>query len=475
MAIALSERRGYYGSDDELTTFLHQNGARIIHERDGGLIECYVPMDLIDHEEVAVRGEWAQSLALQMREYSDIHGGTGQKQTIGLGMILGESKLKIVDGFHRDAALHINGAPEVYASAQQTDWDGLYDDRIILAKDHTQVRFTRVVEWMRECWQYSGYPDQMSIVQALLQYRFQTSGKKLDINPEMVKATSEWVARKEAKWGIAAMTMRNYLQIAEHVDPTLVHTTREKTSSHVLEAPTQAIVQLFCDILPDNYDLQNLVMETAMARNLKGPEVRTICNAVKDKTFGEAEHTIKETDWSNLEVDYEETTQRARRRAHDPRYKGADVLYKAAQDVRAANERTDIIFEKEEEVNPEMMGMIKEARERAQQLILELGGLTSKLTTMIGDSGIEPSPEQEKVAGSLRPKEIPKGIVGVLHYLMGTTDTMPETFSTNDLHRAWGLVNNTPIKPKDWQSRFLSLQRSIVDSARMEKRLISSL
>lgn len=120
MAVALAERQEPYGRDDaHLIPFLLHNGVRIIHEREGGLVECYVPMEAIDHEDVAVRQEWAQNLAGQMRAYAEIHGGTGQGQTIGLGMVPGEPKLKISDGFHRDAALRINNAGEAYASARK--------------------------------------------------------------------------------------------------------------------------------------------------------------------------------------------------------------------------------------------------------------------------------------------------------------------------------------------------------------------
>jgi hypothetical protein len=514
MAIALSERREY-GPNDELIPFLHQVGARIIHEREGGLVECYVPMDAIDHEDVAVRQEWAQDLAGQMQAYAEVHGGTGQGQTIGLGMVPGEPKLKISDGFHRDAALRINRASEAYASARKTSWDELMDERIILAKDHTHVRFTRVVEWMHECWQHSGFPEEMTIVQALLLYGMRTSGRRLTEDPAVAKATAQWVAGKEAKWGIAAMTMREYLVIAENVDRALVHATRGKNRGDKLEAPTQAILKIFSEYIPKKFDLQNLVMNAAMAENLQGPQIRAVCKHIKNSSYKDAFKYVNSINWLEIENEYQETHARALRRARDPKYKGAAVLQASATEIRQVSERTNLITERGEDVTPEMVLRLEEARERAEQLMAQLGDLTLRLTEIIHgaphnqeyeenvSSDREPTDDElEAIEGGefsaiptaeeQEPKKegqsngevlegavvliLPEGtsqsIATLVSYLMGASDARPKEFDTADLHKAWGVVDSAPKKPKIWRSRFESLQKPLFQRAVVEERLM---
>src|SRR5690606_32346942 len=97
-----------------------------------------------------------------------------------------------------------------------------------------------------------------------------------------VIAAKTWVARKEEQWQMASMTIHGHLKIAANVDPKLVHSAREKRSGHVLEAPTQVILKVFSDELPDRFDLQNLIMDVAKAQNLKGPQVKALCLGVRD-------------------------------------------------------------------------------------------------------------------------------------------------------------------------------------------------
>jgi len=273
----------------------------IIGVREGGLVECYVPTELIDHEEVPVKEEWATSIAKQMRWTAAHEGGSGQQTPIQIGWIDGESKFKIIDGFHRDAALIINGEERIYATAKRTDWNSLYDSRIFTAKDHIHVRFSRVVQWIREVWQYSGIAEKMTVEQAVLLYRFDTDGSKLGIAQADVEAAKEWVKRKESQWEMAAMTIHSHLKVAEHVDPRLVHSTREKRSGHVLEAPTQSILKQLSEILPGkaNFGLQNIVVATAIAHNLKSPQVKALSLALKSKGEDSAQTFIDDIDWEN--------------------------------------------------------------------------------------------------------------------------------------------------------------------------------
>lgn len=356
----------------------------IIGTREGGLVDCMVPTELIDHEEVPVKKEWAEDLAAQMNEMAELRGGTGQLSPIILGQIEGESSFKIIDGFHRDAALKLNGEDHVYATVKQTDWDELYDVRIFTAKDHAHVRFSRVVQWIREVWELSGLSDQLTVEQAVLMYRFDTDGSKHGLDPDYVGKAKAWIKRKEELWGMAAMTFHGYLKVAEHVDPALVHSTREKTSGKSLEAPTQQIIRVFSEQIPDRFDLQNLVMRTAMERNLKGPDVKTVSVKVKNcKTVEEAEAVIAALDWNNLKPEYGETKKKALRQAYDPRNKGATVLAKVGLELSSIADRIDQSIDRGEEVTPEMANNVRMARARAERLARSLIDLMRKMDALV--------------------------------------------------------------------------------------------
>jgi hypothetical protein len=358
----------------------------VVGTREGGLLICWVPTELIDHEEVAVKEEWANTLAEQMRDVAARDGGNGQLSAIIVGLIPGVPKLKILDGFHRDAGLLKNHERQIFATVKLTNWNDLYDDRIFTAKDHVHVRFSRVVQWMREVWQYSGLSSDMTIEQAVLLYRFDSSGSRLGIDPEKVAAAKEWVRRKEDKWKMAAMTIHGHLMIAASVDPALVHSTREKTDGHVLEAPTQAILKIFSEQIPNNFTLQNMVMAAAMQHNLKGPEVNSLCIAVKNCAETEAAQTVIDNiDWTTWRPAYSETKNRALRRAYDPRYKGAMVFKRAIAEVENISARVENIISHGEQVDVEMQSRLREANESARLLISALGKVSAKLANIAGE------------------------------------------------------------------------------------------
>ncbi len=355
---------------------------QVLFERDGGLTECFVPSELIDHEEVPVKEEWAASLAKQMHTVSVTQGGTGQKTAIRLGWIEGESVFRIVDGFHRDAALVMNEEPLIYATVEKTDWNTLYDARIFTAKDHAHVRFSRVVKWIQEVWQYSGLEDKLKVEQAILLYRYDGNGTKLHLTSEEVEAAKEWVAKKEELWGMQAMTIHSHLQTAGQVDPSLVNATREKKKSHVLEAPTQQIIKTFSDYLPDDFDLQNLVWKSAKQHNLSAPQVKALCDKVKDKKFDEAQKILAATDVATIEPVYAETKTKQLRRASDPRHKGAAVLSAAVLEIERVNQRVTHSLERGEEVTPDMQANLTETLSKLKEVQAAIGALSVNLVKL---------------------------------------------------------------------------------------------
>ena len=92
------------------------NQVQILNERDGGLLEAYVPIDLINQEDVAVDQAHVLELAESIRQQSKTHEITGQLSPILLGLLPDHDKFVILDGFHRVPAVKLAGSEIVYAT-----------------------------------------------------------------------------------------------------------------------------------------------------------------------------------------------------------------------------------------------------------------------------------------------------------------------------------------------------------------------
>lgn len=524
------------GEEVDLRQFLLERGVEIAHERKGGLIECYIPADLIDYEEVPVDEELAKSLAHQMHDLAQSHHeGSGQQTPIGLRLIEGEEKLKISDGFHRDAALRINGEVVIYATVKKDDWDGLYDQRIFDSKNHPNLRFSRVVQWMRDIWDISGLGQEgLSLDQAILLYRFENqTGERLGITPEQADFARQWIEKKKEAWGIAAMTIHGHLKIAENVDPKLVHSTREKNRGDRLDAPTQSILKVFSERLPNNFEFQNLVMQAAIEHNLGAPKVAAVCQRIEGcETSEEAYYTIAQTDWDNLKPLFKSSTERSLRRAHDVRFQGALALKKSEEEIDRVLRRAELIEQRGEEVNEEMKRKVAEAWERAVELMTSLGQLANRLGGLAFDGSVEVTDEvdgddeqqaeasasdgastgskvasgspktggartqpRQETAGGMKGLEDDiwdrqrrereaaeaaqvsvddENTAALIEYLAGRAKLPIADFSKRQMLDAWRAVDGMKPKPPGWQERFRDLQPHIAEARRSgmaEKRL----
>lgn len=461
--------------DARVQTILNSSlilNAEVTGTREGGIVDCWVPVDLIDREEVPVKKEWAESLAKEMREIAQEKGGTGQLSPVILGLIEGEDNLKIIDGFHRDAALKMNGEERVYSAVQLTDWDGLYDVRIFTAKDHAHVRFSRVVQWIREVWGHSGLSDKMTLEQAILLYRFDTPGSNLGLDGADVNTAKTWVARKEQQWDMAAMTIHAHLKVAETVDPKLVHSTREKKNGDILEAPTQAILKIFANLIPDNFELQNLVMDSAMANNLKGPQVKALCEIIKDQELNEASQELSVVDFDELQPSYGKTQQNLRRRAHDVRYKGKGVFARVDWEIQSTLRRAKQTVERKEDIEPGMVENVKEAIAHARALQAEIGKVALELGRLINKDHIPspvPRPQPKTTQPKQKPEEPPVRLVeatedgsrqDIISFLSGKSDIgSVRTFTARELSQCFCEMEKIKGKDKGWRERFAFVQQ----------------
>src|ERR1700677_4418089 len=70
---------------------------RIVAKREGGLVEAYVPIDLIYMEDVPVDQSHAADLAASMRNKATKDGGTGQKSPSLIAEVPGVEHFFITD------------------------------------------------------------------------------------------------------------------------------------------------------------------------------------------------------------------------------------------------------------------------------------------------------------------------------------------------------------------------------------------
>lgn len=372
---------------EDLAEFLLSTNVNLLGERGSGQYIGEVPIDVVDYEEVPVREDWAGDLAVQMQETAKRETGTGQQEPIQLGWVRGESKLRIIDGFHREAAVRRNGSPSVFAVVKEIDINTLYDERIFNAKNHVYVRFSRVVHWMKEVWEHSGLSDKLTLSQAANLQTFNTSGARLGLAAEDVDAAKAWIKRKSELWQLHPMTIKDHLEIADTVAMDLVLATREKISSHKLEAPTQAILKVFKNSLPHQHELQRVVMETAIVNNLTGPQVKAVCTKVKSCTDREsAQAIIDEIDWDVWNAEYSSETERKLRRRHDARFQGARILAPALEAIERGNTRAQQSLDREEEVTPAMAENLRATDRLAARLVNDLGELRTRFGVLLGET-----------------------------------------------------------------------------------------
>lgn len=286
----------------------------IVGEREGGLIECYVPIRLICTEDVPVNDEHVTQLASSIEdEASKSVNGTGQLTPVLLGKIEDESQLRIIDGFHRTAALKNAGVEKIYATVKESTWDEVIDLRILTARTHKVVQFARIVEWVNDSWNRTPWSDRLDATQAFVLYNdHNVTGRRSGISTEEASEVREWVKNKCIQWKVSSTSIYDHLSVASVADPQLVNEARSSSRGDLLEHITPGHLKVIAKKLPYKFDIQRLVASTATARNLSIPETRSVVSKVsKCETFDEARAKIELINWSTLIPEYS-ATQRKR-------------------------------------------------------------------------------------------------------------------------------------------------------------------
>jgi len=277
------------------------DGLEILTRRDGGLYECMVPIDRVDHTDVPVDEAKLQSLVEDFDKQKTAHGGTGQKSPARVGYVPAETSFRIIDGFHRYTTIRLLGEGAIYATVEQLSLDDLLDERIRNANMHDNIRFARTAEWMGDSWAINPLSERMPITSAFTLAHFgnYTGARKFDLSKEERDACIDWAQSKAKAWGTTVASLYQTLKIALTVAPDLIHDVRPSkavvASSALRITPSTA--SILSSRLSNRFDHQRLVAEEASARSLTGGEIAKLSDEVLDMSVAEAREYIGSIDW----------------------------------------------------------------------------------------------------------------------------------------------------------------------------------
>ena len=283
----------------------------IIHERDGGKVEAMVPVDLIYREDVPVDQAHVDELAESILKEQAMRGDTeGQLSPVLLAEIPDRDTFLIIDGFHRDAALHQIGNEEVFSTIRRdSTMDEVVDLRILTANTHASVTFARIVEWVQDAWHKSPWAENLTAAQAFSLSRSGGTGRRLGLTPEEATEVLAWTADKCDRWRISKGTVYQSLATAQMADPELVKEARRRTGKHALTAITPQHLTVIAKALPKRYPEQRLVAKIAKANNFNLQSTRAVVEMLQHtSSLEEAQAIADETDWSNIKPSYGKTT-----------------------------------------------------------------------------------------------------------------------------------------------------------------------
>lgn len=280
---------------------------QVINERDGGLIEAYVPVGLVNQEEVAVDQAHVLELAESIRQQSKTHEITGQLSPVLLGQLPDQDKFVILDGFHRVPAVKLAGSEIVYATIKTNCTpEDVIDLRIVAANSHKKVKFARIVEWVDEAWQTTPWADRAGVSQAFVMTFLNGAGTGKGkagngLTKEDVQEIRGWVRQKCEQWDVNPVSVDRYLRTARQADPELVKSARERTSGHKLEVITPKHLDNIVRHLPNEYMLQDIVARAAVANTLTVAQTQSLSLAVaKAKTYEDMDAAIDSKIWERM-------------------------------------------------------------------------------------------------------------------------------------------------------------------------------
>ena len=222
-----------------------------------------------------------RELAKLIDQEAKLRPGTGQQIPVLLADVPDYDRLPILDGFHRVPALELLHRDTVFARIRpDTSWEEVVNLRITAATSHREVRFSRIVEWVEEAWEFHPLSHKIKGWQAFsFKNSNQMTGKNLGLTLDEVDEVKDWVDRKCEQWQIGPATIHNFLRLASEAAPELVRSVRERKSGHKLEALTQQHLAAVVKELPNLHEIQLEVAEVAKQQALSVSQTALLARA----------------------------------------------------------------------------------------------------------------------------------------------------------------------------------------------------
>jgi len=197
------------------------------------------------------------------RELADSIMGRGQLNPV----VVREETKEVIDGFHRVAAMKELGFNQVECVLTPCDDEGFWDFRIIQASLHKNVTFARAIDWIDKVFQLSPWTGRYKNAQGLFHATAQGTAPK---------EAMTWVEAKAKTWGLAPVTIENWLRTKEALETSLL----EEVKRGGTTVPTETYIEV-AHHLPTRPDLHKPLIEKAAKEDLSGKEVRTVAQALK--------------------------------------------------------------------------------------------------------------------------------------------------------------------------------------------------
>lgn len=254
----------------------------VVNERDGGLIDAWVPSDLILQTDVPVDQEHVTEITDSMQEQQAECGvRQGQLSPVLIAQMPGQEQFIIIDGFHRVASASKTAKPEVFATIKQVEsWEEIVDLRIITANTHKAVAFSRIITWVEESWSMTEWSKKLSPLQAfsLSASKSKNPGKHLGVTSEEMEQIRAWTTEKCTKWRTSNSIVMQHLGIAKDASPKLIIEARPRKSGHELPYITPQHLGVIARELPGkpNYEFQEAAAQYVTENNLSKEQTKKV-------------------------------------------------------------------------------------------------------------------------------------------------------------------------------------------------------
>lgn len=285
---------------------LPDRGIQVVNQRQGGLVEAFVPIKVVYREDVAVDETHVLELAGSIDAESRQGTHAGQLSPVLLGVVPDLSQLPIIDGFHRVAALDRLGRERVFATIKpDSSWEDIYDLRILTAVSHKTVQFARLMSWVDDAWERSPWNERLKASQAFTLKLPGMTGSRLGLSPDEATAIREWVDRKCEQWRVSPVKIYQNLSTAQIADPDLVQQARARAGGRTLEALTPQHLTAVAQTLPHRFELQREVASAAMEHRLTVRSTQALATAVsRAENPDQAREIIQSRSWQAFEPVY---------------------------------------------------------------------------------------------------------------------------------------------------------------------------